>query len=292
MLARAAPMVSKELSQAGREMGETKVPKRAATGGSLKAWPGPRPRHPATAVSPDDGIRRACAGPPRWRPHRRETLTSRIDEQHQPDDEDSFTTVESRQLPTEQQEPGEGQRVGVDHPLLTRVAEPSDLRIDGKATFTTEMSSTTMNWAAHAAPTSPKHWCGSPPGRGCTRSRCARWRPNRGCHCAWCSTTSIPRSSCCAARCDIWRSAVTIAGELAWSGCRSRCRRERSSRRSSTRHGMTVSWRRARTWRWRRHDWCHSATVSAPVSSSDTRCGQRRGHAGILRGQPVPAGER
>lgn len=37
MLARTAPMPIKELSHAGREMGETKVPKRAATGGSVKA---------------------------------------------------------------------------------------------------------------------------------------------------------------------------------------------------------------------------------------------------------------
>ena len=68
-------------------------------------------------------------------------------EQQQPDHEDAPAAEEIGRAPAEQQEAGEGQRVGVDHPLQVDGREAESSRIDGSATLTTEMSRMTMNCA-------------------------------------------------------------------------------------------------------------------------------------------------
>ena len=68
-------------------------------------------------------------------------------EEHQPDEEDPAPSEDVGQAAPEQQESAEGERVGGDHPLEVRLAESQVLLDRGSATFTIEMSRTTMNWA-------------------------------------------------------------------------------------------------------------------------------------------------
>jgi hypothetical protein len=64
-----------------------------------------------------------------------------------PGHEDAPAAEQVGRAAAEEQEAGEGQRVGVDHPLQVDGREAEVLRIDGSATFTTEMSRMTMNCA-------------------------------------------------------------------------------------------------------------------------------------------------
>jgi len=68
-------------------------------------------------------------------------------EQHQPGHEDLLAPEQVGGAPAEQQEAGEGERVGVDHHCRSTAEKPRSARIEGSATFTTEMSRMTMNCA-------------------------------------------------------------------------------------------------------------------------------------------------
>ena len=72
--------------------------------------------------------------------------SSERDREHdEADDEDPSAAEQVGGAAAEQQEPAEDERVGADHPLQVLLREAEVDLIEGRATFTIAMSSTTMN---------------------------------------------------------------------------------------------------------------------------------------------------